>query len=177
MVTPPTSPPASAPLVAHGRPSLWLRFAAMIYELVLLFGVVFIVSYALLSAANWTYPLPTAQLWVLQGVLFVTVGAYFSWCWSRTGQTLAMKSWGLRVVGADGRPPGLGRAVLRYLLAWHLFVPGIIVITVFQTHTLVDLLVFFGGFCVMLFTAKLHPDGQLLHDRLIGTRMVPVAPR
>ncbi len=171
------APPATGTLAAPRPPSLWLRFAAMIYELVLLFGVVFIVSYALLSAANWKYPLPDAQRWALQAVLFVTIGAYFAWCWSRSGQTLAMKSWGLRVVDANGRPPSLGRAVLRYVLAWHLFVPSIIVIAVFQAHTLVDLMVFFGGFCAMLLTAKLHPEGQLLHDRLIGTRVIPVAPR
>lgn len=149
----------------------------MVYELVLLFGVVFIVSYALLSATNWKYPLPDVQRWVLQAVLFVTIGAYFSWCWSRTGQTLAMKSWGLRVVDADGRPLALKLAVLRYLLAWHLFLPSIIVIAVIQAHALIDLVVFLGGFCAMLFTAKLRPDGQFLHDRLLGTRVVPVAPR
>lgn len=173
MVTPPTA----GTLADTRPPSLWLRFAAMIYEVVLLFGVVFIVSYALLSAANWKYPLPQAQLSVLQAVLFITIGAYFSWCWTRTGQTLAMKSWGLRVVGANGRPPGLGLAVLRYVLGWHLFVPSIVVIALFKAHTLVDLMVLLGGFCLMLFTAKLDPKGQFLHDRLLGTRVVPVVPR
>jgi uncharacterized RDD family membrane protein YckC len=153
-------------------PSLWLRFAAMVYELVLLFGVVFIVSYALLSAARWTYPLAPHQRWVLQGVLFVAIGAYFAWCWSRGGQTLAMKSWGLRVVGRDGSWIPLGRAVLRYVLAWHLFAPGLVFVALFQAHTLVDLAVFAGGFCLMLLTAFLDPQRQLLHDRLLGTRVV-----
>jgi uncharacterized RDD family membrane protein YckC len=169
-----STPPASA---ADRAPSLWVRFAAMVYELVLLFGVMFIVSYALLAAARWTYPLPDRQRWVLQAVLFVTLGIYFAWCWSRGGQTLAMKSWGLRVVDADGRRLTLARALLRYLLAWHLFVPGLLFVALFQTHAAVDLAVFALGFFVMLATAWLDPRRQLLHDRLLGSRVVREPPR
>ena len=158
-------------------PSLWLRFAAMTYEVVLLFGVVFIVSYALLSALRWTYPLPDSRRWVLQAVLFVVIGAYFAWCWSRGGQTLAMKSWGLRVVDAQGRHLTLGRAVLRYLLAWHLFVPGLVLMAMFQTHAVVDLALVAGSFAAMLATAWLDPQCQLLHDRLLGSRVVRDRPR
>lgn len=170
--------PVSAPPAADLRaPSLWLRFASMIYEVVLLFGVVFIASYALLSAARWTYPLPDAKRWVLQAFLFVVIGAYFAWCWSRGGQTLAMKSWGLKVVDRDGRSLPLKRATLRYLLSWHLFVPSLIAIALFQSHAAIDLAIFFGGFCLMLFTAFLDPQRQLLHDRWLGSRVVRAAPR
>ena len=47
--------PPSAPFQPA---SLALRLAAMIYEAVLLFGVVFIVAYALLALFQWKYPLP-----------------------------------------------------------------------------------------------------------------------
>jgi len=171
-----TAPPTD-PADDGRAPSLWLRFASMIYELVLLFGVVFIVSYALLSAARWTYPLAGAQRWGLQAVLFVAIGGYFAWCWSRGGQTLAMKSWGLRVVDVGGGPPSLGRAALRYVLAWHLFLPSFVLIALFQTDAIVALLIAFGGFCLMLGTAWLDPRRQLLHDRLLGTRVVRDRPR
>jgi uncharacterized RDD family membrane protein YckC len=135
----------------------------MVYELVLLFGVVFLASYALLSAARWTYPLPDHRRWVLQAVLFVVIGIYFAW--------------GLRVVDARGGRLTLGRAALRYLLAWHLFVPGLVLIALFQTHALIDLVVVGASFIAMLFTAWLDPQRQWLHDRLIGTRLVRDAPR
>jgi uncharacterized RDD family membrane protein YckC len=80
-----------------------LRLAVMTYEAVLLFGLVFVTGYALLALAGWTYPLSPAQRWLLQAVLFVAIGAYFVYCWVRAGQTLAMKSWRLRVVDRDGR--------------------------------------------------------------------------
>ena len=35
--------------------------------------------------------------------MFVVLGIYFVWFWSR-GQTLAMKTWHIRLVDAQGRP-------------------------------------------------------------------------
>lgn len=173
-----TATPASETSAGAGRaPSLWLRFASMIYELVLLFGVVFIVTYALLSAARWTYPPTHTQRWILQLVLFVVIGAYFAWCWSRGGQTLAMKSWGLRVVDAGGGRLSFGRAALRYLLAWNLLAPGLVMVALFRTHVLVELALFTACFVAMLFTARLDRHGQWLHDRLLGSRLVRDRPR
>ena len=39
----------------------------------------------------------------LQAFMFVVLGIYFVWFWSR-GQTLAMKTWHIRLVDAQGRP-------------------------------------------------------------------------
>lgn len=153
-------------------PGLLLRLAAMTYEAVLLFGVVFIVGYLVLALAQWTYPLQDRQRWTLQAVLFVAIGAYFVWCWTRGGQTLAMKTWRLRVVGPDGGPIGWRTAVLRYLLAWHLFVPGIAYVTLFRTHAAGDVAAFALGFFAMLALGVAGRDRQLLHDRWLGTRVV-----
>jgi uncharacterized RDD family membrane protein YckC len=149
-----------------------VRLAAMVYEAVLLFGVVFVVGYLVLALAQWTYPLQDRQRWSLQAALFVAIGAYFVWCWSRTGQTLALKTWRLRVVGPDGGPIGWRTAVLRYLLAWHLFAPGIAYVALFQTHDVQDVVAFVLGFLAMLMAGAAGGDRQLLHDRLLGTRVV-----
>lgn len=153
-------------------PGLLLRLAAMTYEAVLLFGVVFIAGYLVLALAQWTYPLQDRQRWTLQAVLFVAIGAYFVWCWSRGGQTLALKTWRLRVVGPDGGPIGWRTAVLRYLLAWHLFAPGIAYVALFQTHAVWDVVAFVLGFFMMLGLGVARGDRQLLHDRWLGTRVV-----
>ena len=39
---------------------------------------------------------------VLQAFLFVVLGIYFIWFWSHGGQTLAMKTWHIRLVDRDG---------------------------------------------------------------------------
>jgi uncharacterized RDD family membrane protein YckC len=68
----------------------------------LLFGVV-VVAAACCSAL-------TQQRHALQGqvglraFLFLVIGIYFVWFWSRTGQTLAMKTWHIRLVTAQGGP-------------------------------------------------------------------------
>ncbi len=149
----------------------------MVYEAVLLFGVVFIVSYALLALFQWKYPLPPGPRTVLQAVLFVAIGGYFVWCWTRSGQTLALKTWNLRVLAGDGKPPGVGRAVARYLLAWHLWLPGLAWVAAFQTHALGDLAALAIGFAVLLLPAAADPQRRLLHDRWTGTRIVRVEPR
>jgi uncharacterized RDD family membrane protein YckC len=153
-------------------PGLLLRLAAMTYEAVLLFGLVFVASYALLALAGWSYPLSPSQRWVLQAVLFVVVGVYFVYCWVRAGQTLAMKSWRLRVVDRQGRHLTPARAALRYLLAWSLFAPGLAFVALADTGAVANLLAFAAGLLAMLALARLDRRGQLLHDRILGSRVI-----
>jgi uncharacterized RDD family membrane protein YckC len=52
---------------------------------------------------------------VIDLIAFLISAGYFIFFWS-TGQTLAMRLFGLRVVDANtGQPIGIGRAVVRYL--------------------------------------------------------------
>ena len=76
--------------------------------------------------------------------------AYFAWCWLRGGQTLAMKTWRIRVVAKDGTPITLGQTLLRFVLA--------------------ALGIGFAG--AGLIWAFFDSDRQFLHDRLAGTRIV-----
>jgi uncharacterized RDD family membrane protein YckC len=50
-----------------------------------------------------------ASAWAL------TVAAYFVMFWCTVGQTPAMRMMGIRVVAADGRPPGFPRSVVRLI--------------------------------------------------------------
>lgn len=152
-------------------PGLLVRLAVMIYEGILLFGVSFIVGYAMLALLHWTYPLTAYQRWLLQIALFLAFGAYFVSSWTRTGQTLAMKAWHLRVTDRNGRRVSLRTAILRYLLAWTLFFPALLVIAFFQTHAAWDAVVLALGVIAMLSVGHLSPDRQLLHDRWLGTRV------
>lgn len=156
--------------------SLLLRVTAMVYDALLLFGVLAVVSYSLLAALGWSYPLTTPQRAVFQGVLFLAIGAYFVICWSRSGQTLALKTWRLKVVGDDGRPPTTARAVLRYLAAWHLWLPGIALAATLDRGLLAQLMALGAGFVLMLMPALADRDRRLLHDRWTATRVVRTSP-
>jgi uncharacterized RDD family membrane protein YckC len=151
---------------------LRLRLAAMIYEAVLLFGVVFAAGFALLIATGWTYPLSPPRRLVLQAVVFVAVGVYFVVCWTGSGQTLALKTWKLRIEGPGGTRLKIGRAIARYVLAWHLFVPGAVFIALFPAHGAVDLFALASGFALLLIPACLDPAHRLLHDRWTGSQVV-----
>ncbi|MGE5714082.1 MAG: RDD family protein [Betaproteobacteria bacterium] len=163
------SPPETA---EPDRPvGLPLRLAAMTYEGVLLFGVTFAVAFALLTALGWTYPLSPFQRVVLQGALFAAIGIYFVWCWTRSGQTLALKTWKLRVATTDGSRVSTPRAIARYLLSWHLFVPGLIVIALDQPGPVASLTALALSFGLLLLPALWDPERRLLHDRWTRTRV------
>lgn len=129
--------------------SLRLRLVSLVYEGILLFAVLFVSSYLFLSIAR------DAQSGLSRAVFqiyLLSVGAaYFVFCWARTGQTLPMKTWRIRVVTAEGGRLSPGRAFKRYLLA----IPGML-----------------SG--LSLLWAPFDRDRQFLHDRLAGTRIVRV---
>lgn len=132
----------SAPLLA--------RLAAMVYELLLVAAVVFVAAFIIIPVvgdmqAPWQRHL--FQFYIV-GVLF----AYFSAFWLRSGQTLAMKTWRIRLVTQDGARLTLKQALPRFFLA------------------LVGLLLAGAGFWWALFDR----DRQFLHDRIAGTRLVQV---
>jgi len=167
-----SSPSAIASVRSERRPAgLAIRLAALTYEAVLLFGVVFIVTYAVLTLARWTYPMSGVQRAILQVMLFVTLGVYFVYQWSRTGQTLAMKSWHLRLLDESGRPPSVAIAALRYVLAWHLFIPGAIWVALFGGNVALDAVVGAAGVAALLLPALIDSKKRLLHDRLTSTRI------
>ena len=72
----------------------------MLYEAVLLFGVVMVAGLAYGLATNQRHALQGNT--GLQAFLFIVLGVYFAGLWSTSGQTLAMKTWHIRVLAADG---------------------------------------------------------------------------
>jgi len=124
------------------------RIAVMVYELLLVTAVLFV------AALPFLYLVGSAQTgWlrhVFQFYLVAVLFAYFSAFWMRSGQTLAMKTWRIRLVNPDGAPVTLKQAALRFVLA------------------LLGLLLAGAGFWWALFDR----DRQFFHDRIVGTRLV-----
>lgn len=146
----------------------------MLYESLLLFGVLFIAGWlfsTLLQQRHALYLRHAQQVWLL----FV-LGAYFVWFWTHGGQTLAMKTWHIRLVRADGKPVTIWRAILRYLLAWLWFLPGLAVAWAIHAHAWMLALVPVANMIVWALATYLDPQRQFLHDRLAGTRLVMSQP-
>lgn len=166
----PTSTPSPAPSVRR-------RLASFLYEGVLLFGVLVIADYLFSALTQQRHALQQRQLGM--AFLFVVLGIYFGWFWSHGGQTLAMKTWHIRVVGPDGARLTQARALLRYLAAWLWFLPPLAVVAAVGVPKLGG-----GGIFAVVaayvlayaLLARLHPQRQFLHDLLCRTRLVDARP-
>ena len=142
----------------------------MLYEAMLLFGVVFIAGWlfsTLLQQRHALYLREGLQAW-----LFFVLGLYFVWFWCHGGQTLPMKTWRIRVVSANGAPITPQRALIRYLLAWMWFVPGMALSWLLQAQAWMMVLFPALNFLLWAMTILLDEDRQFLHDKLAGTRLV-----
>lgn len=167
--------PAAKPAVILTAPTLLRRLACFVYEGVLLFGVVMAAGFAYSTLTDQRHALHgTAGL---QAVVFGVLGIYFTGFWSHTGQTLAMQTWQIRLVGASGEPVTLPRAVGRYLLSWMWFLPALLGLylaglkgsgPVFLTLTV--------GVLAYATLAWLRPDRQYWHDAICRTRLVMASP-
>ncbi|RAC90161.1 RDD family protein [Burkholderia multivorans] len=160
----------SALPAAAAVPSVRRRLAAMLYEAVLLFGVVFFAGLAFGLATQQRNGLVHHNL--LAAWIALVVGAYFVWFWTHGGQTLPMKTWRLRLEAANGRPLSAGHAIVRYALGWLWFLPPLALHPLLGLSAPVTLALAAAWIVVWAGAARLHADRQFPHDRLARTRIV-----
>lgn len=163
----------ATPTAALHTPGVGRRLACFTYEGVLLFGV--------LMVAGWLYSSLTQQRDAmvgrhgLQAFVFLALGIYFVWFWSHGGQTVAMKTWHIRLVARDGGPVSQARAMARYLSSWVWFVPALVGLRWAGSN---DLASIFGalatGIAAYAALTRLHPSGQFWHDTACGTRLITI---
>ncbi len=139
------------PAAPAGRTPGWFRrLACAVYDALLVTAFVLIASLPVAALAG-----DVASGWRLQLFrlyVFAAIGAYFVISWSRGGQTLALKTWRMRIERANGGPVTPRVALHRFLLA-----------------TLGALLL--GASYLWAFFDR---DKQFLHDRLAGTRLIDI---
>ncbi len=129
-------------------PALGRRLLCLIYEALLLTAVVMFsgaVATGLARLLGVTSPRLVTQL-----VLLLVCGGYFVVQWMRSGQTLPMKTWRMRIETLDGGSLDAATALRRLALA----------------------ALGYGAAGITILWALLDRDRQFLHDRLGGTRLV-----
>jgi len=89
---------------------------------------------------------------LLQLFLWLAIGGYYVRCWLKTGQTLAMQAWRLRLVNQENALLDFKTAILRYTL------------------TTFSLMLLGVGFL----WALVDRDRLFLHDRLLKSRIIMV---
>lgn len=128
--------------------SLKRRLVSMFYESILLAALLLVAGLAYIPVFGVLHgPFQKA---VFQLYLLAVIGVYFVVFWMRGGQTLAMKTWHIRLVTTQGGALSMPLCVRRFALAFALLLCAGL------------------GFLWAVFDR----DHQFLHDRLLGTRLV-----
>ena len=128
------------------------RFAAMIYDALLLLALWFMATVPFIAMEGGeSIEAGSGPLhFVYQLTLVVVAYAFFVGFWRHRGRTLGMQSWGLLLQTPDGELPSLGAATIRFFAAILSWLPlGL-------------------GF----FWQLLDADSLTWHDRLSKTRIV-----
>ena len=125
--------------------------AAIAYDCVLLAAVLFLATAVLLPVSGGEAIRPGSG-WYSAYLLAVSF-VYFGWFWTHGGQTLGMRSWRLRLVGAGNSGATWRQALLRFVGAGFSW------------------LAFGAGFLWLL----VDPERLTWHDRISTTRIVDVS--
>lgn len=122
--------------------------ASLLYELLTMIAIVFV------SAAVFLLLFGDASTgfkrFGLQLFLWAVLGAYYTWCWIKSGQTLAMQAWKIKLVNEHNQLVDWKLSLIRYVLAT------------------LSLTVLGLGFL----WAIVDREHLFLHDRLLNTKLV-----
>jgi len=124
------------------------RCAAMAYDGILLFAVLFLATAVILPLTGG-HAIPAGNL-PYELYLLLCCGLYFIWQWCRGGQTLGMSAWHICLVDDTGALVSPGTAVLRFALA----------------------LLSLGALGLGFLWALFDPRGLTFHDRFSRSRLV-----
>ncbi len=125
------------------------RLAAILYDCIVLIGLLFFAA----LPPTLMYGEGTTGTWavlLMRIYLLAVAFAFFGGFWTHGGQTIGMRAWRVRVVGADGKTIGWRDALVRFAVAF------------------VSWAAAGAGFWWSLFDR----EGLTWHDRASGTRLV-----
>ncbi|MEO0048318.1 MAG: hypothetical protein RLZZ410_1277 [Pseudomonadota bacterium] len=160
-------------------PTVKRRIILNLYEMLVLMGVAaltFLIPHLLIGV----FLEITAPAWLLLAHIYLVFACYFSWYWTKTGQTLAMQTWKIQMVSTDGKIMKRSQALMRYAIGSLWLVPAAIILYVCLKV---------GGpekmgtyFSIIFFSATLflwplsalfdRKHRQTMPDRWAGTRLV-----
>lgn len=149
-------------LAEFATPSLLRRLAAMVYDSLLLMAVSILygaIATGINVAINGAPATGERVTWGTFGIVVFagwvfTVGYFFCYFWHKSGQTLGMKTWRMKMYRSDTlQPPAYAQCAIRCCLA-----P-------------MSMLMLGLGYWLMYF----NQDRQTLHDKLSNTRVLLVA--
>ena len=165
-----------AELSALPAPQFWRRVSCCLYEQLVLLGVI-----------AFTFLVPNLGLGILFGVslpswltflyLYSVLGIYFVWYWTKSGQTLAMQTWRIRMIAANGFNLTRRQAIWRYVYGSLWIVPCVFLQWIFHLEKwqIIEMLFAVALFIwpLSIFLDRHSPSlRQSLPDRMANSRLV-----
>jgi uncharacterized RDD family membrane protein YckC len=156
-------------------PGLWRRMACWLYEGMLLFAVAMVSGWLFSALSQMRDAMDETRRPLLLAYLFVVFGIYFVWFWGK-GQTLGMKTWGIRIIDTRRQPVTQRRALLRYLLSWIWLLPPLALHPLLGVPVVETMVLLFGWIAIWALLSRFHPERQFWHDAWAGTRLIASRP-
>ena len=157
-------------------PQFWRRISCALYEQLVLLGVVALVFLVpnLVLGIMLGISLPS---WLTFIYLYAVLGIYFIWYWTKSGQTLAMQTWRVRIINQAGYNLTRPQAFWRYVYGSLWLLPCILVqgLLHLQKWQIIEMLFTVALFFWPLTTYldRVNPlKRQSFPDRLANTRLV-----
>jgi uncharacterized RDD family membrane protein YckC len=165
-----------AELSSLPSPQFWRRVSCCLYEQLVLLGVIAL-----------TFLVPNLALGILFGAslpswisflyLYAVLGIYFVWYWTKSGQTLAMQTWRIRMIDQQGHTLKRRQALLRYFYGSLWVIPCVLLQWAFHLEKwqIIEMLfavaLFFWPITIYL-DRKDPKQRQAISDRFADTRLV-----
>ena len=148
---------SNQPAIEFTPASTYRHILAIFYDSILLIPVLMLsaslvlgISTAIFSFQTQDNGVPEPSIILRQVVFAFTIFAFFSWFWMKSGQTLGMQAWRIRLISMDGTRVKLKQAVIRFIGA--------------------TVSLGFGG--LGYFWPLFDSQGRTWHDILSGTRLI-----
>ena len=157
-------------------PSIWRRLLASAYESLPILAIVIAVGFAfigiLVMMEVGSGRLAKVYRYSLFLLWYSAVGAYFICSW-RSGQTLPMRAWRLRLVAKNGAAVPTRRVICRFALGSLAWCTAVFAAIWIREHPAS----LAGWACLLPLTvalgwALIDAQKQTLYDRLSGTKLV-----
>ncbi len=153
----------------------WRRLVCLVYDSLLLAAVIFVAGMLfqlVIPAVSQSQPLRYGLFLFWLSAVY----GYFARCWIRSGQTLAMKTWRIRLVTQEGCMLGFRQITYRFLIVLIAALP-LLPAVMWAKHNPAEKWVSWLAMIWFAFPylwAFLDKEKQFLHDRLVGTYLVAV---
>jgi len=165
-----------AELSALPSPQFWRRVSCCLYEQLVLLGVIALAFLAPNLALGILFGVSLPS-WLTFLYLYAVLGIYFVWYWTKTGQTLAMQTWRIRMIDQHGYTLKRPQALWRYIYGSLWIIPCVLLQWAFHVEKwqIIEMLfavaLFFWPLTIFLDRNNLM-QRQSLADRFAGTRLV-----